>query len=241
MSGAPRIDGLPDLRLLLSTPEGVEVFGFESGDREPALTWWHRLRADHAETGLWPVIMDRFFPERMAWIYANREYVAALTRPDPRDEATMLAELLGDPLPTSTADQIDERIGTWPQAAAPIQHAAFHDHSGRPVAVFVALVPAVTGSHVPGVLHFGAFGRCPFPAVHVAVLRHWEKRFGAELATMTVDSLEFVVERPPTTRAEAIALAIEHSCYSDGPFEAETLAELAASLLDAPIWLARWE
>ncbi len=86
--------------------------------------------------------------------------------------------------------------------------------------------------------------RLPRPAEHGAILRYFEQRYGAELVVLTGTTAEFAVSRPPTTRPDAIALAWEYRNYNDGEYDyymAETLTDLAASLLGTNEWRAWWD
>ncbi|GIE85338.1 DUF4253 domain-containing protein [Actinoplanes regularis] len=88
----------------------------------------------------------------------------------------------------------------------------------------VLLVPAAAGYEVPilvpGLIQppnwFGAQWHPDLsPEDHSAVLRHWHRRYGAELYYTGGNELELAVFRPPATRLEVARCAIEQMIYCD--------------------------
>ena len=64
------------------------------------------------------------------------------------------------------------------------------------------LVPACTIEEALVVIRFGNFNACPDTAFHVAMLRKWQQRYGAELAYMGHDLLCVTLARVPETAEE---------------------------------------
>jgi Domain of unknown function (DUF4253) len=50
-------------------------------------------------------------------------------------------------------------------------------------------------------------------AHHVAVLRSWQQRYGAELVTLTRDQIELLVAHPPRDPATMVQVAVEMLGY----------------------------
>lgn len=110
--------------------------------------------------------------------------------------------------------------------------------------VLVALMPAQASWEIPAVIGYGGWNDYPTPEDHVAILRYWNHRYGAELVAMTGKTVELTVRRPPRTRPEALALAWEYFVYNDGYYDyygAEDITQLAAGLLGADTWIAWWD
>jgi hypothetical protein len=136
--------------------------------------------------------------------------------------------------------------GAWPVG----RHASSgfsipHDpltHKPLP-AIHVGLFPAENGWEVPAFLMFGGWNECPGPQEHVAVLRSWHARYGAEVVGVTHDIVETWVARPPRTRADALALAREQYLYCPDIVDqgTETLDVLAATLLRGKSWYFWWD
>ncbi len=78
-----------------------------------------------------------------------------------------------------------------------------------------------------------------------AVLRSWEDRFGIRVVALTFDQLVLSVAAPPTTEAEAEAVAAEHFAFCpDNIWQGTpdgTRASYARSLLGEPVWSFWWD
>jgi hypothetical protein len=116
---------------------------------------------------------------------------------------------------------------------------------GGPEKVYIALVPTGDWTTIPAHFRWGGFEGCPAPEFHVAALRSWRDRFGAELVAMSSApvTLDLRVSRPPESREEALNLAREHYSYcSETAGEGIwTLSNSAANLLAKPWWHFWWD
>ena len=132
--------------------------------------------------------------------------------------------------------ELEVEEGSWPAGPAP--EARELELPDRPV-LFLAFFPTHEGAQVAAWLRVGGFNDCPEPAEHVARLRGWAQRYGAEPVAFGEDSIALRVVRPPATRDEAIALARDQLSYCRDPDT--TLCELAASLLEQTAWFFWWD
>jgi len=109
--------------------------------------------------------------------------------------------------------------------------------------VLLALVPADQSWQVPAYLHYGGFESCPSAHVHVALLRHWQRAYGAELACLQAATLECKVERPPSTREAALELVEQQIAYCPAIAQqgAQSVEALAGILLTARTWHFSWD
>lgn len=109
--------------------------------------------------------------------------------------------------------------------------------------VWIALLPIDEGWKAPALLPWGDWNENPPPAVHTAVLRDWNRRYGAELVSMTGDILELSVARPPTTDEAALALAREQYSYAPDIVQqgVEDVETLAALLKNGHSWYFWWD
>ncbi|HXT87788.1 MAG TPA: DUF4253 domain-containing protein [Trebonia sp.] len=231
---------LPDLtRLPAAGVVAVWAFG-ASG--EAAVRWWRRLREVAGPTGYWPVLVahDGVDVGRRDSAHDDEH---ALARAAGLDGA-MLVNPQGETLSGQGPDAIEAHLEQWPEEPDDVVRLdrltlPYQDGSA------LALVPASAGWQVPALLGFGGWNSCPEPAVHAAVLKYWGERYGAELASLTGDGLELDIARPPHTQAGALELAWEYAEYCadgvDGLYEADTLAQLAASLIDADVVHLWWD
>ncbi len=106
----------------------------------------------------------------------------------------------------------------------------------------VAMIPTSDGTEAPAHLGFGGASGRPAGEFYVAALRSWRDRFGAELVSLSPDTMECRVARPPATRDAALALAREQ--YAICPEEVDqgygSLSMFAAHLLNASWWHLSW-
>lgn len=222
---------------VLAPVAGAAVLGFPSAGEE-ALAWWRRLHAVGVHIGHWPLLIDSGLAE---YLDAMPWTPGALARAEELDGAEVLG---GWPGPDEREQR--ELLARWPDE--PHREDAFRvpfSPGGRPDPVLVALVPAAESWQLPAVLGYGDRERFPPAAEHSAILRHWHNRYGAALVCMTATNAELALTRPPRTRPDALAFAWEYASYCqdsvDAIYQADDLAELAASLLDAEVVIAWWD
>lgn len=154
------------------------------------------------------------------------EYLVQARAPFGR-EFPGLAPAGDTPLPASVLD-----------LAVTVQSTA---HLGLVAASRPADVPAVVGWSVFGVDSPGPGAR----SLEVStVLRSWETRYGARPLRMGNDAtLKVLVERPPRDYDTARRVAVEHLSLADecNGRSGYSVTELAAALIDAPIWTFWWD
>jgi hypothetical protein len=109
--------------------------------------------------------------------------------------------------------------------------------------VIVGLIPTTEAWQAPAYLRYGDWNDCPPAAIHVAMHKRWSEKYGSVIACMTDDIVECVVNRPPSTREEALALALEQFVYCPDIVHqgVGSVGMLAASLLDCRTWYFWWD
>ena len=137
-------------------------------------------------------------------------------------------------------------IGKWPtDVSMSIGPSAVVDiTTDKPLdKVHIALIPTDDWTTIPAYLHWGGWNACPDPAFHVAALRSWRDRFGAELVGLGHDTMDLRVIRRPQTREAALELAREQYAYCNDIVDqgTGTLSALAASLKADPWWFFWWD
>jgi hypothetical protein len=82
-------------------------------------------------------------------------------------------------------------------------------------------------------LRWGGWNDCPAAEYHLAAMRTWRDRYGAELIGMSSDTLNLRVATKPKTRQEALALARDQYVYCTDIIDQglQTCSALAASLM----------
>ncbi|MDG3006363.1 DUF4253 domain-containing protein [Paludisphaera mucosa] len=140
----------------------------------------------------------------------------------------------------------DELIGEWPEGEIEKSGIGLHIDlmTGKiKPEVYLGLVTIDEPWQLPAVLNYGGWNDCPFPEVHAAFHRAWFRRYGAEIVGASHDVVECLVARPPQTQDAAMDLAWEQYWYCSDIVDqgCGTIANLAATLLDAPVWYFWWD
>lgn len=147
----------------------------------------------------------------------------------------------------------------------PFPPLAFHVHEQRafpftlpPSVAPITLIPVDVPWQVPAYLQLGGMDTWGHtvggidgiegtdgmePHVHVAILKYWYERWGAEVVAATAGDLELRVLRPPRTQAAALELAKEQYRYCRDLVDQHTgsVAVLAKLLLDSSVWSFWWD
>lgn len=139
----------------------------------------------------------------------------------------------------------DLTVGKW-QDLSPATSLSVHLDllTGEPKAeVYIALVPVAESWMIPAFLKIGGWNDCPTAAEHSAVFRYWQQHYGATVAGITMDVIELEVKNPPTTPEQALVLAQQQFIYCpDIVYQGtQTIAALAASLLNGRVWFFWWD
>jgi hypothetical protein len=216
---------------------------------------WLALSRTHASTGLVPVLLadvtDRDDPNALpffgfyspadvallnqmsaaalltsAWEYPEEDPQVAASRAPFLRKFPGLAPAESTRLPPA---DLERALAALPPAYLGLVAA------GRP-----ADVPARVGWSVFGVDEAGPGAR----SLEIgAVLRSWERRFGARLLRIGSDAvLQVLVERPPSTPEHARRVAAEHFAFADEcGGNVLTVTRLADALVGAPIWTFWWD
>jgi hypothetical protein len=202
---------LPDLRRARVTVGGLPVWMVHPlpPRREPFASWV-RLHAAHVQTGLWPFLVGPDLKEVDRQAISELWYDAA-TEHDP----TAVTRGLALDVRAFLADQAEELEVPDP-ATLTVDPAALAGAERQPQFAFtsrdtvIGLIQARHGWEVPGLLSWsGAVNYDLDGAHHVAVLRWWQERYGAELVTLTRDQIELLVARPPRDPATMVQVAVE--------------------------------
>jgi Domain of unknown function (DUF4253) len=121
---------------------------------------------------------------------------------------------------------------------------------GARPAARIGLVPAARPADVLAVVGWTVFDDPSYAdglrnAVWIgSVLRSWEDRFGARLLQIGPGAeIRLLVDRPPRTAEAATQIAAEHCAFCDenAGLGLRSVPEIAAAILDAPIWTFWWD
>ncbi|WP_327117453.1 DUF4253 domain-containing protein [Streptomyces sp. NBC_01341] len=248
---------LPNPLPLLALPPGTLVDTTVDDPWHEPLLWyadeparpgdWARLRATGRPLGLLPVLVDGGrldqWPEDWELDPAGASY------PGDHEAGEVLGEFWEQCAPDEMEDGAD-----WPGLApAPSGNSSeTPDEVAAEMAdeladgLRTALVPARRSADIPAAIGWsGPLNHENDVARLCAVLRSWEDRFGIRVVALGFDTLTVSVGRPPTTVAEARALAAEHFAFCPDNIDAAPpngLAEYADKyLLGQETWSFWWD
>jgi Domain of unknown function (DUF4253) len=210
--------------------------------REPFASWV-RLRAAHAHTGLWPFLVGPDLKDEDRQAVSELWYDAA-TEHDP----TAVARGLALDLEAFFAQQTAELEIPDP-ATLTVDPAELAWADREPQFAFtsrdtvIGLIPARHGWEVPGLLSWqGAVNYDLDGAHHVAVLRSWQQRYGAELVTLTRDHIELLVAHPPRDPATRVQVAVEMLGYCpDLDVQGTGMVAVLANEVAHRLWSFWWD
>jgi predicted DNA-binding WGR domain protein len=202
-----------------------------------ATALWERQRSLVERTGYWPIITDNWdeLIEYMEFSENTPAHIVSLSG------SVDVSRFLQN---KSNGDRFGQREdGTWPEIKI-VGDEEFHTvRSAGSDAVTMIFCPTKVAWHVPAVLNWGGSNDGMEPFEHAAVLKYWNKEYGAELVCATMSVLEMKVANPPRTKEEALKLAREQCIYCPDIVDqgTNTIARLAAELLNSPHWFFWWD
>ncbi len=137
-------------------------------------------------------------------------------------------------------------LGEWPAKPEPsVGLTVVSDIlTGKPLPkAYVGIAPTDDWTTIPAYLRWGGWNECPAAEYHVAAMRGWRDRYGAELVGMSADTLNLRIATRPKTREEALALAREHYIYCADIIDQgfPSYSALAAYLMANDWWYFWWD
>jgi len=227
---------VPEVRVLLDAEPRLLGFGVESAG---AVEMWESLRAATDRTGLYPVILAGvdMLEDAAADAPPVEEILAKAAELDvPRWLKWRARENL---------EGLDEGDGSGEAEPNNSFVLPFDINSGKPRDdLSMALLPTRSPWEAAA-YHLGWTGvnYDLEPEHHVAVHKYWHERYGAELVTAAIDTMEMRVTRPPRDYDAAMKLAREQGGYCPDIIMqgVETLDALAKTVLAASAWYFWWD
>ncbi|MBO2452704.1 DUF4253 domain-containing protein [Actinomadura barringtoniae] len=211
---------------------------------------WSALRAGHAESGLWPVLLDE----------TDQPWAAGQVAPEPIDEigkyhsGAFMSEVWADWIEHADEDEHDDLApfgrhcpGPAPAGVPLDDPGAVADRYARTLAhrgLSLGLAAVERGADAIAVIGWqGALNHNEWTAPMSAVVRGWEDRFGARVVAMGFNTLELSVAAPPVTVRHAVHVAAEHWAFCpDILFQGPgTLAGYAEEIRGKTHWSFWWD
>jgi len=247
-----RLDGPP---VRVDSP--VEHTGKHTGETDhmdtltvsgaQALSELTRLRAEFPSTGAYPFLVggDDDLERIQEAAEFNEESPEAILADAARVD---LAQWTQERRAEAAEDELDEDelAGVWPGENMTKGSTMLHADllSGKPKAqANIGLVRLNNPWELPAHLKWGGWNECPCPEVHCAFHAMWAKEYGAQITGMSGDVIECLVAKPPRTQEQALRLAWQQywDCTDIVDQGTESVAALAATLLNSPYWYFWWD
>ncbi|CBG70977.1 conserved hypothetical protein [Streptomyces scabiei 87.22] len=261
----PQLAADPSGRVLgleLPLPQGRLIDATDDGPWHEPLLWcadepatkgsWTAVQPARRTAGLLPVLLDvgdgRGGPERWGLRPGEMSY------PGDHDADEVLAEFWDDHALAEDPDWpglAEALVQAQHPAPDPDTHAADTADAlvkgpSRLRDFRIALVPARRSADIPAAIGWtGPLNHENDVARLCAVLRSWEDRFGIRVVALAHAELVLSVAAPPTTEAEAEAVADEHFAFCPDNISQDTdnatRPAYARTLLNAPLWSFWWD
>lgn len=137
-------------------------------------------------------------------------------------------------------------LGEWPAVPEPSVGLTVVRNilTGAPLPkVHIGIAPTDDWTTIPAYLRWGGWNACPAAEYHVAAMRTWRDRYGAELVGMSADTINLRVARRPKSREEALALARDQYVYCADIIDQgfSSYSALAADLMANDWWYFWWD
>ncbi|MEW2136549.1 DUF4253 domain-containing protein [Streptomyces sp. NPDC005409] len=226
---------LPPGRMITSDVGDGDEQPLWLSDRPATAGLWARIHAEHARSGLWPLLLDALDPdddEFRPW-ESGELMPERMSSPASHDPAGLLEEWWA----TYTAtDQDDDNLSAkrrlavtapfgqdWPGIAPARSAATDPDElaaeyaqaflTGRPQSR-LGLVAAPSGADALAVAGWcGPLNYDNDTAKFSAVIRDWERRFGVRVVAVGFSTLHLSVAAPPMQEEDALLVAAEHFAF----------------------------
>ncbi|MER7485166.1 DUF4253 domain-containing protein [Streptomyces sp. NPDC126497] len=261
-SRLPQSLTLPPGRMITSDEGHGTVQPLWLSDSPPCADLWSRLRAEHAASGLWPLLLTPLEPHEAdfrPWA-CGEPSPERMSSPADHDPQTVLTRWWQDHTATDEDDDqrnTEKRLAVtapfgqaWPgpaPAATPVKNAdatadqyaqaflAQHPHARLGLVAAPRGADALTTAGWNGPLNYDND-----TATFSAVLRDWEDRFGARVVGVGFDTLHLSVAAPPHRPEDALRIAAEHFAFCPDNIWQGTHPDLATYAED-PIDLNCWD
>lgn len=239
--------------------DGADCIAIESDGRiivrfgvpgENAIQIWERLAEMTDGFDYWPILLGDEETADSILLFAGDDSDESLPSPEQIlddakdiDFTTWLEEQTA--FVTDSSGQLPTDGQTYPASGADHRYMTPRDISSGAFldTVVIAIVPAANSWESAAFLKWGCWNAVPCPEEHVAVMREWNERYGAEVVAMSSDIVEMRVARPPTDWDSALQLAYEQYVYDSDIVNQGTgsIERLAPYLVGSSGWSFWWD
>ncbi len=226
--------------MLKSKDESIKIEVLQvKGDQ--ALAVWAKLRTAVVEIKAWPVILTGHLRE----VLSSREVGELILKASSLDAHNWLNQQKAEFL--NGVEYLDKPslINTHPLNSFSTHIDVIGSVIKPKSRVLIGLIPTINSWEVPAYFGFGGWNTNPQPEVHISLLKYWKKLYDAEIVSLSHDTLELYVNRPPTDWNECLELSKMHFLYCDDRVADkgadETFQSLSSQLCNGKVWHFWWD
>ncbi|WP_158566357.1 DUF4253 domain-containing protein [Micromonospora craterilacus] len=246
---------IPEGRLMIPYNGVTPVYWLCS--RPAAAGDWSRWRPRHHQSGLWPLLaLNVEGDDDPFGIDAGYDHITTVEQ---HDTGAVLAEwwqgITGDDLDVKAASDLGylDPVGVrWPgltptpDRQGPVER--FADQYADALSAGqarLALVPATDGAHALTAISWtGPLNHDNDTARFSAVVRDWQRRFGATVVGLSFDTLHLSIAAPPATPDLALHVTAEHFAFCPDTIwqsNTDTFSTYAEAIMGSNCWNFWWD
>ena len=142
-------------------------------------------------------------------------------------------------------EEMEEMMGEMDEDELALEHfIAYQSYKGEGLEeVILFEIPVKNPWEIPAWLPMGGWNECPAAEEMIAVAKYWYEKYGAVIATVSHDTLEFYVEKKVSDGEQAMELAKEQysfcpDCVDQG---VGTIGQLCESIKNSNVWFFWWD
>lgn len=223
-------------------PDPIDSFYMIDVRADEIFQTWKTARSLVEKTGYYPVITEEY-EQLFEYMEFEDEYDSAATI---KTALSVNVDAFFKERKEELSDSYtSDRKGSWELAQEETGSDEFYvvSRSGPDAILQLVFCPTKISWQVCAVLCWGNSNDGIAPSNHAAVHKSWGTEYDAELVCITIDTMEFMVKKPPTTKEKAMKLAEEQYFYCPDIVDqgVQTIANLGKSLLNSNKWFFWWD
>lgn len=213
---------------------------------------WQSLAASLKDSGFWPVIVGDKDDLRV-----RSEMLEGRSHEDAHNEISLASQFnyakwekqaKSDVAPLGDDDeQIEDEYLIFDAseiellATSPALKSAFP--ANKMETNYIAIIECKSPSHIPAILSLGEFNNCPSSDIHIALIQKLEKEAGAQLMSLTSDTVELHLTKLPKNQKTLAELSIINYLWASDVVSqgTESVPALAEAMQESETMFLWWD
>lgn len=225
----------------LGLPGSVTLWCFEVPAAR-AVDTWKKLRSKTKTSGFYPVVISQRLHDE--WEELIVEHFVPLDEVLERASAINARHYLANRVQEYLHDPGEQPdFSTRAKLKNPDRFISLDDQADIG-STFILLLPTTDPWKVFAYVQYSGWNENPTAENHIAVTKYWHDLYGAEPVILTDSVIEMITSKPPSNRAQAESLAMEHFAYTGGDIiyqGVEDFGVLASMLEHHRCWYFWWD